>query len=197
LEIAKAFQRLPARPRRSILFVAMTGEEQGKLGSDYFASFPPVPRSALVAAVNIDGSIGSFPVRDAIVFGQAHSSLGRTAEQAGAECGFIISPEPQPERGLFVRSDHFCFVRAGVPGVFLSPGYRSSDPGIDGLKAYFEWAMSAYHMPGDDARRTFDYVTGAKFARFTGMLGYLVAMETGRPAWAEGDFFGRKFGQGR
>lgn len=197
IEIARAFRALPAPPRRSILFAATTGEEQGNLGSDYFVNNPPFPKGTIIANLNIDGAIEAEPVRDILAFGEGHSTLGDAARRAAAECGFDVSPDPLPRRGIFVRSDQYSFALAGVPAVFLSPGYRSGGSEEAGLKAYLAWVFSAYHTPKDDTSRKFDYVTGVKFARFAGWLTYKIAMDDVRPEWTDGDFFGRKFGQGR
>jgi len=196
LEVARAFCQLPARPRRSLLFVAVTGEEQLLLGSDYFAKNPPVPIEKVVANINIDGSIPYVPsLRDVVVHGSAHSSLGKTAAQAAAESGFEVSPDPTPDEGLFTRTDHFSFVKQGVPALFLDAGYKSGAPGVDALAVKKNWFVTVYHSPKDDASQKFDYATGARFGRFVGLVGYKVAMESERPKWNEGDFFGKRFGR--
>jgi hypothetical protein len=198
LEIARAFSKLPVRPRRSLLFVAVTGEEQLLLGSDYFATNPPVRIEKVVANINIDSSIPYLPsLRDVVVHGDAHSTLGKTAVQAAAESGFEVSPDPSPDEGTFTRTDHFSFVKQGIPALFLDTGYNSGAPGVDALGAKKKWAVTVYHSPKDDASQKFDYATGARFARFAGLVGYRVAMDTERPKWNDGDFFGKRFGSGR
>ncbi len=87
-------------------------------------------------------------------------------------------------------------VKQAVPALFLDVGYRSTEPGVDALKTQRQWFVTLYHSPKDDTSQKFDYVTGAKFARFAGLLGYKVAMETERPKWNQGDFFGKRFGRG-
>jgi len=196
LEIARAFSQMPARPRRSVMFVAVTGEEQGLLGSDYFASNSPVPIEKVVANINFDGTVPYVPsLRDVIAHGSAHSSLGRTAAQAAGESGFEISPDPFPDEGMFVRTDHYSFVTQGVPALYLDLGFKSSEPGVDVPKVRKQWLVTVYHSPKDDVSQKFDYPTGARFARFAGLLGYKVATETERPKWNEGDFFGKRFGR--
>jgi hypothetical protein len=111
LEIARAFSQLPRRPRRSVIFVVVTAEEVGLLGSDYFANNSPVPIEKVVANINFDMVALFVPaLRDVIAYGGDHSSLGRTAAQAAVESGFEISPDPFPSQGVFVRSDHYSFV---------------------------------------------------------------------------------------
>jgi len=178
------------------MFVAVTGEEQMLLGSDYFANNPPIPIKKVVANINLDGAVPYVSsLRDVIVHGSAHSSLGRTADRAAAESGFEVSPDPFPDEGLFVRTDHFSFVMQGVPAAFLDLGVKSSQPDVDAAKARRQWFVTLYHSPKDDASQKFDYPTGARFARFAGLLGYKVATETERPKWNDGDFFGKRFGR--
>jgi Zn-dependent M28 family amino/carboxypeptidase len=196
LEIARAFSELPSRPRRSVMFVGVTGEEQGLLGSEYFANHSPVPIEKVVANINFDESIPFLPsLRDVIAHGAEHSSLGTTAAQAARESGLDMSPDPFPDQGMFVRTDHFSFVKQGIPAVFIEMGYKSSEAGVDALKARLEWLITVYHSPKDDTSQKFDYLTGAKFARFAALLGYKVAMESERPRWKDGDFFGKRFGR--
>jgi hypothetical protein len=196
LEMARAFAQRPRRPRRSLLFLATTGEEQGLLGADYFANNPPVPIEKVAANINIDEPMPYVPsLRDVVVHGSAHSSLGKTAVQAAAESGFEVSPDPYPEEGMFVRTDHYPFVKQGVPALYLTMGYKSGAPGVDALEVQKKWLVTYYHSPKDDASQKFDYATGAKFARFAGLAGYQAAMEAERPKWNEGDFFGKRFGR--
>ena len=194
LEIARAFCQLPARPRRSVMFVAVTAEEQMLVGSDYFANNSPVSIEKVVADVNFDGPIPLQPsLRDVVAYGSEHSSLGQTATRAAAESGFAVSPDPRPDEGLFVRTDHYSFVKKGVPALFLNPGYSSGEAGLDALNAQMQWSVTIYHSPKDEASQKFDYPTGARFARFAGLVGYKVAMQNERPSWNSGDFFGKRF----
>lgn len=164
------------------------------LGSDYFANNSPVPIEKVVADVNFDGPIPLQPsMRDVVVYGSEHSSLGQTATRAAAESGFAASPDPRPDEGFFVRSDHFSFVKKGVPALLLFPGYSSGEPGLDALNAQMQWFVTIYHSPKDEASQKFDYPTGARFARFAGLVGYKVAMQNERPSWDSGDFFGKRF----
>nr|AHZ46190.1 peptidase [uncultured bacterium N27-1E] len=196
LEVARAFSQLPSAPRRSVMFVAVTGEEQKLLGSDYFANNLPVPPGQVVADINFDEPIPFVPsLRDVIVYGSEHSSLGPTAAQAAEEAGFELSPDPWPEEGIFVRADHYSFVKQGVPASYIAPGYKSSEQGVDGLEVLKEWLVTFYHSPKDDTSQTFDYPIGARFARFAGLMGYKIAMDSERPRWNEGDFFGNQFGR--
>lgn len=192
LESARAFAQSP--PRRSIMFIALTGEERGLLGSDYFAHYPTVPVEALVANVNIDMPLFLFPLADVVAFGAEHSSLKAAAESAATAEGFVLTPDPVPEENLFRRSDQYSFVRKGVPAIYLDPGFTSKDPSIDGTAVTKEHRLKHYHRPSDDLARPIDWDSAIRFARANTRLGYAIAAEDARPYWNEGDFFGDKFG---
>ncbi|MFC6981527.1 M28 family peptidase [Microbulbifer taiwanensis] len=113
LETARLFIESGRAPRRSLLFVAVTAEEEGLLGSDYFARHTPVPPQSIVANINLDMPMLLYPFKDIIAFGAEHSSLGKTAERAARRTGLKLSPDPMPEQVIFVRSDHYNFVRQG------------------------------------------------------------------------------------
>jgi hypothetical protein len=195
LEIARAFASLPKAPRRSILFVFVTGEEMGLLGSDYFANFPTVPRSAIAANINIDGAPGLFyPMKDLIVLGVEHSSLEQQVQPAAKRIGYSLSPDPMPEENFFVRSDQYSFVLQGVPAVDVTDGIHAIDPKIDGLKLQKEWMVTKYHTPLDNMDQALDYASGARAAGVNFLVGYEVAQQDAPPTWDKGDFFGEKFG---
>jgi hypothetical protein len=195
LEIARAFASLPKAPRRSVLFVFVTGEEMGLLGSDYYASFPTVPRSAIAANINIDGAPGLFyAMKDLIVLGVEHSSLDQQVEAAAKRIGYSLSPDPMPEENFFIRSDQYSFVQQGVPAVNVTDGTHASDPKIDGLKLQKEWMVTKYHTPLDNMDQVLDYDSGARAAGVNFLVGYEVAQQEAVPTWNKGDFFGEKFG---
>ncbi len=194
LEIARAFGRLAERPKRSVLFAFVTGEEQGLLGSDYFAHYPTVPLGSIVANINVDGGAALTPVSDVFAWGSEHSSLGGVVEHAASATGFSVSPDPFPEEGLFVRSDQFSFVKQGVPALFLEVGVHSKTPGVDALALLKNWLVTNYHSPMDDVRQPIDYETSARFAGFAFAVGQRVATDQQRPQWNQNDFFGQTFG---
>lgn len=191
IEAARAL--VAAQPARSILFVALTGEERGLLGSEYFAEYPTVPADAIVANLNIDMPLFLYPVADVIAFGAQHSSLHLPAEAAATAEGFSLVPDPKPEENFFVRSDQYSFVRKGVPALFLDVGMRSSDPAVDAEALYDDHLRHHYHEPSDDLSRPVHWASAVRFARANARIGYAVAMEPGRPRWNEGDFFGERF----
>jgi Peptidase family M28/PA domain len=191
LELARAFSGLHPKPRRSILFVAVTGEEAGLLGSDYFAHYPTVPKSALVANVNTDEDLLLWPLRDIVAFGAEHSSLEGVIQKAAARMNIVESPDPLPEEVIFIRSDQYSFVKAGVPAVMLTPGFKSTDPKIDPQKLFETWEATRYHQPQDDMQQPgLDWEAAAQYTRFAFLCGYLVANDQQRPTWNKGDFFG-------
>jgi hypothetical protein len=193
LETARAFAASP--PRRSVLFIAVTAEERGLLGSDYFANYPTVPTASMVANVNLDMPLFLFPLADMIAFGAEHSSLEITVTDAISNEGFALTPDPMPQETIFIRSDQYSFVRKGVPAVFLVPGYSSSDPDIDGQELVVDFRKNHYHRPSDDLSRPVDWDSARRFTRANARIGYAVADQDARPTWNEGDFFGEKFGR--
>ena len=197
LELARAFVRLDAPPARSILFLAVTGEERGLLGSDYFAHHPTVPAASLVANVNLDMVMMLQPLLDVTAFGAEHSSLLEPLEAAAASVGVAVTPDPYPEEVIFVRSDQYSFVRQGVPSLFLVSGMRNRDPNVDGKQRQLDWFSNVYHTPQDDMAQAFDFEAGGDFARLNFLLAHAVADDARRPTWNEGDFFGSRFARPR
>jgi len=194
IETARAFAAMPEPPKRSIVFIALTGEERGLVGSDYFAHYPTVPSDSIIANVNLDMPLLLYPVADIIAFGAEHSSLQGVIDLAIAAEDFDLSPDPMPEEVIFVRSDQYSFVKQGIPSVFLVPGFTSSDPDIDGEPIWRGFLQTYYHQPSDDLTRTIDWPSALRFARANVRIGYAVAEDATRPVWNEGDFFGVKFG---
>jgi hypothetical protein len=196
LEVARAFQRMSVRPRRSILFVSVTAEEAGLLGSDYFAHYPTVAKSAIVANVNMDEDQMLWPLKDIIPFGAEHSSLDDVVHEAAQRMHLGISPDPMPDEVIFIRSDQYSFVKQGIPAVFPVPGFKSDDPKIDPAKIFAQWEATRYHQVGDDMNQPgLDFEEAARFARFNWLVGYMVAQKTERPVWKKGDFFGEHYGK--
>jgi hypothetical protein len=196
LEVARAFSSLPQAPRRSILFILVTGEEKGLRGSDYFAHFPTVPIENIVADVNIDGVGGLlWPNKDIVPLGVEHSSLSKDVEAAARSMGYTISPDPIPEEVIFIRSDQYSFVKQGVPAVFMWPGMQSADPKIDGAAVFRTWISSIYHTPKDNMSQPFYFDSAARSTVLSFLVGFEVAQQAGRPTWNAGDFFGTRFVQ--
>jgi Zn-dependent M28 family amino/carboxypeptidase len=182
LETARMFAQAGTRPKRSILFIAVTGEEKGLLGADFFASNPTVPAGAMVANVNLDMPLLTIDFNNVVAFGAEHSSLKGTAQRALAKMGLGLVPDPWPEEGIFTRSDHYMFVRQGIPSVFIVTGMASFRKDEDGLKLWEQFLGSRYHQPNDDLAQPFNFMIGAE-----------IANTRARPSWNRGDFFGDLF----
>jgi hypothetical protein len=196
VEIARAFTKRNPRPRRSLLFVSVTGEEAGLLGSDYFAHYPTVAKDAIVADVNMDEDEMLWPLEDIVAFGADHSSLDVVVKKAAERVRLGVSPDPMPEETVFIRSDQYSFVKQGVPAVFPVAGFKSNDPKIHPEAIFKKWELERYHQPGDDMEQPgllFD--EAAKYGRFVFLCGDLIADDAQRPAWNRGDFFGEHYGK--
>jgi len=188
LEAARAFTQSGKRPRRSILFVALTAEEDGLIGSEYLARYPVVGNGKVVADVNLDMPILLYDFQDVVAFGAEHSTLGPIVERAAAKMGVTLSPDPMPEEQLFLRSDHYSFVKAGVPSVFLVTGFKNG-----GEKAFRDFLKTNYHKVSDDIRQPFDWQAGAKFAKINYLIAREIADADQEPRWYEGNSFGERF----
>lgn len=186
IEIARALAAAPRAPRRSVLFLAVTGEEKGMLGSEAFAQAPTVA-GEIVANVNLDMFLALGPFRRVIAYGAEHSTLAEPVARAARAAGVEVIADPHPEEVIFVRSDQFSFVERGVPAVFPVNGEESTG-----------WLRSVYHTPADEADQPgFDVVALEGFARFNRLLIEDVANAPAPPAWRPGDFFGERYGSRR
>ncbi len=166
MEIARAFARMNPRPRRSILFVTLTGEEEGLLGSDYLAHYPTVPKKSIVANINIDEDLMLWPLQDLVVYGAEHSSLSKEVDEAAKDLHLDISPDSQPEQVFFIRSDQYSFVKQGVPSISPAAGTKSGNSKISPKNIQDEWEQNTYHQPQDDMKQPLDFEAGAVYARF-------------------------------
>ena len=180
-------------PRRSVMFLAVTAEEKGLVGSEYFAMNPTVSIQSIVGVVNLDMPLLLYEFADVIAFGAGHSSMGDTVRSAAESYAIELSPDPFPEQNIFVRSDHYRFVQQGVPSVFLVTGMKSLDGSVDTQPVYEGFLQKHYHKPSDDLMLPIDYNAAAKFTRINTKIGALIANDPDRPVWQEGDFFGRTF----
>jgi len=194
LETARLFTQGQA-PRRSVLFLAVTAEEKGLVGSEYFANNPTIPTEQLAGVVNLDMPLLLYDFGDVIAFGAEHSTIGDAVQQAANREGVALTPDPFPEQNIFVRSDHYRFVQQGVPAVFLVTGTTSAD-GTTDTKAIFEsFLKEHYHTPSDDLNLPINYRAAARFTRVNFGIGDILANQLERPRWREGDFFGDTFGR--
>jgi Peptidase family M28 len=193
LEVARMLSVDRHRPKRSVLFIALTAEERGLLGSDVFARQPTVPKEALVADVNMDMPVALGPLADWVAFGAEHSTLGPVAARAARAEGYALAPDPLPEEHVFVRSDQYMFVRQGIPAIYMSNGSGSKDPAIDVKARWADFLKNHYHQPSDDLSLPIHYPSLAGLARVNARIVREVADAPQRPAWNKGDFFGGLF----
>lgn len=193
LEIARALHASGAKPRRSLVFAAVTAEEKGLLGSDFFAAQAPAREQQLVANINMDMPLTFTPVHDFVALGVQHSTLGATAKQAVAAQGYRLSADAAPEQVKFIRSDQFSFIRRGISAVVLSSGYQPRDPSVDLAELRDQFLSAHYHQPSDDLTLPLDYMTAADLARVNARIALSVANAASPPRWNNGDFFGEKF----
>lgn len=193
IEAARLFTRSGVAPKRSILFVAVTGEEKGLLGADYFATNPTVPRGSIVANVNLDMPLLVYDFNNVMAFGAEHSTLKGTATRALKKMGMDLIPDPWPEMGLFTRSDHYMFVRQGIPSIFLATGMGSARKDENPAKLWNEFLTSRYHQPNDDLAQPINYDAAARFAQLNYNIAREIADAPVRPAWNKDDFFGDTF----
>ena len=188
LEAARAFAESGTRPRRSILFIANTAEERGLLGADYFARNPTVPIANIASVVDLDMPLLLYDFTDVIAFGAEHSTLARTVARAAGKMNVKLSPDPMPEQSIFTRSDHYQFVRQGVPAVFLATGFANG-----GAETWAAFLDGAYHHVHDDLTQKIDWRAGARFAELNYLISRELADADRRPLWYRGDYFGNLF----
>jgi hypothetical protein len=190
IEIARALKASP--PRRSVLFLAVTGEEKGLLGSRYFASHPSVPAASIVADLNLDMFLPIHTLRVLTVYGLAESSLGNDIQAAAKAYGVGVQADPEPDRNIFIRSDQYSFIREGVPSLMFEFG---STPGSPEERLQRQWLNQRYHAPSDDAMQPVNLAAAARFNRIVAALARRVANKTARPVWSQNSFF-RRFADG-
>ena len=188
LDIAGEFRRRRTRPRRSILFVAVSGEEKGLLGSRWFARAPTVPRSSIVADLNYDMALPLFPLNSIIVLGAEESSIGADARAVGAAMGLPLTPDPFPERNAFIRSDQYSFIEAGIPAVAFKFGFLADTPEAETEQA---WRAARYHSPSDDAAQIVFRADEIRLHDFIAGLALRIADADARPRWNDDSFFRR------
>ena len=191
LEMARAFSGMKTATRRSLLFLAVTGEEEGLLGSDYYAHYPTVPMAQIVADINMDEVSFLYDFKDIVPLGGEHSSLGAVADDVARHLGLTVSPDPSPEEVFFIRSDQYSFILQGVPALYIGEGLQAVNPNLDGKKMQFDWETQRYHQPSDDMNQPFDFNATVKCTRVDLAAGYEIAQQTERPHWNAGDFFAK------
>jgi len=197
LEIARAYAQLPVRPRRTMVFLSVTAEEQLMLGSEYYAANPVYPLDRTLAVVNLEMLNVHGRTRDLTVVGLGTSDLDDTARQVASEQGRRLKPDPEPERGMYYRSDHFSFARRGVPAFEPDHGDEFiGKPAGYGLQVRKDFFDNLYHKPTDTVKPDWDLSGGVEDLQLYWMVGYRVAQGEKYPQWKPGAEFGIPRGPG-
>lgn len=184
IELARAFGKLSPQPSRSILFIAVTAEEQGLLGSQYYSEKPLYPLANTLADINMDVLNVYGKTKDVTIVGLGNSELDDYAEKVAAEQGRVIKPDPTPEKGSFYRSDHFPFAKQGVPALASGSGIDFiGKPADYGIKVRAEFTANIYHKPADMVRPDWDMSGAVQDLQFYGLIGFYVAQADKYPGW--------------
>jgi len=190
LELARAFQSLGAPPRRSIAFLAVTAEEQGLLGSLYYATHPIFPTAKTAAGINMDALNIYGPMKDIVVVGYGKSELDAYLEDAAAEQGRRVEPNPTPEKGSFYRSDHFSFAKQGIPALYAGTGNDHVVHGKEWTRKQKDnYSAEKYHKVTDEFNPNWDLSGAVDDLRLLFKVGYRLSMEDTFPNWKEGTEF--------
>jgi Zn-dependent M28 family amino/carboxypeptidase len=190
IEIARAMKDSGAQPKRSILFLSVTGEEKGELGSEYFAAHPTVS-GPIVADINMDMYLPLFPLKLLEVQGLGESTLGEDIRTVAEAAGVQVQADKEPEHNRFIRSDQYSFIKKGVPALAFKFGYI---PGTPQEKIFQAWMNERYHAPSDDVNQPVDLAAAAQFNAILEKLALRVADADQRPEWKPDSFF-RRFAQ--
>jgi Zn-dependent M28 family amino/carboxypeptidase len=193
LELAEAFSKLKPAPKRSILFLAVTGEEKGLLGAKYYAENPLYPLDRTLADINMDGLNQWGRTKDVVVVGYGNSTLDDDLKDAASAQSRILKPDAEPEKGFFYRSDHFEFAKQGVPALYIDPGveYIGKPEGY-GMQKRGEYTEHDYHNVSDEVKPDWDLSGAVEDLRLLFQVGYKVAQGEKWPEWKSGTEFKAK-----
>ncbi|MDP9143361.1 MAG: M28 family metallopeptidase [Actinomycetota bacterium] len=190
LEMARAFQELPTKPRRSVLFLAVTAEEQGLLGSEYYARTPLHPLAKTVANINVDVLNMDGRTSDLVVIGLGASELDDYLREAAGVQGRAVLPDPESEKGFYYRSDHFNFAKVGVPALYTDVGVTfEGQPAGYGAERSADWNTNRYHKPSDEVLPSWKPDGAIQDLELFFRVGYRVAQADSMPRWAPGNEF--------
>lgn len=192
LEIAEAFTKQEEKPKRSILFLAVTAEEQGLLGSEYYATNPIYPLDKTVAVLNMDALSNYGPTKDVVVIGHGQSELDEYAQAVAELQGRYIVPDKNPAAGYFFRSDHFSFAKEGVPALYSEAGIESVEDGMSYAKEAEAYTARHYHAPSDEYHADWDLSGMVQTVQFMYTIGYQLSLNDDFPNWKEGSEFKAK-----
>jgi len=175
-----------AHPRRSIVLLAVCGEEKGLLGSRYFAAHPSRHAGHIVADINTDMFLPLYPLSRVVGFGADESSLGDDIRAVGKPLGVELVPDPKPDHVVFVRADQYSFVRKGTPAVMLS---MDPHPGTAEESLVDQWFQTRYHAQADDLGQSVDLAAADAFNRLEYRLALRLADARSAPTWHRDSFF--------
>jgi Zn-dependent M28 family amino/carboxypeptidase len=194
LDIAASLKKSPEKLKRSLLFVFVTGEEKGLLGSKHFTQYPTVDAKSMVADINIDMFLPIIPLKTMVVFGLAESDLGDLAREVAQARAVQVVPDPEPQRNLFIRSDQYNFIRHGIPALAMNvfPDPNSAEQ----KKIFKDWLTNRYHAPSDDLAQPIDLSAAAQYEEIARGLMIRVANDDRRPQWKPDSFF-RRYADGK
>ncbi|HEX8655681.1 MAG TPA: M28 family metallopeptidase [Allosphingosinicella sp.] len=188
LDIAAQIRRTRVQPRRSLLFVIVTGEEKGLLGARYYARRPTVPRESIVADLNYDMALPLFPLTGINVIGAEESSIGADARAAADALGIALVPDAFPNRNAFIRSDQYAFIEQGVPAAAFRFGFAAGTPEAEIDRV---WRLNHYHAPSDDGSQPVFREDEIRLHDFIAAVALRIANADSRPRWNETSFFRR------
>ena len=191
LDVAASLKKSPEKLRRSLLFVFVTAEEKGLLGSKYFTVHPTVKPESMIANINIDMFLPIIPLKILRVLGLTDSDLGDMARDVAQSLGVQAAPDPEPQRNSFIRSDQYNFIRRGIPALAMSVSYAKGSPE---QKLFKDWLTKRYHAPSDDLDQPVDLSAAAKYEEIIRALMVRLANGDQRPQWKQDSFFRRYAG---
>ncbi len=188
LDLIASLKKSPKKLKRSLLFVFVTGEEKGLLGSRYFTTHPTVKPGSMIANINIDMFLPIVPLKVLTVYGLAESDMGDMAREVAQPLGIQVQPDPEPQRNSFIRSDQYNFIRHGVPALAMKVGFEQGSP----QQAIFKnWLTQRYHAPSDDLDQPVDLGAAGKYEQIIDTLMIRLADSAARPQWKPYSFFRR------
>jgi Zn-dependent M28 family amino/carboxypeptidase len=188
LDLIASLKKSAKKPKRSLLFVFVTGEEKGLLGSRYFTMHPTVKPGSMIANINIDMFLPIVPLKILTVYGLAESDMGELVRDVAQSLGIQVQPDPEPQRNAFIRSDQYNFIRHGVPALAMKVGFEQGSP----QQAIFKnWLTQRYHAPSDDLGQPVDLAAAGKYEDVIYGMMVRLADSASRPQWKQDSFFRR------
>jgi len=188
LDMLASLKKQSKKLKRSLLFVFVTGEEKGLLGSRYFTAHPTVKPGSMIANINIDMFLPIVPLKVLTVYGLAESDMGDAAREVAQSLGVQVQPDPEPQRNAFIRSDQYNFIRHGIPALAMGVGFL---PGSPEQQTFKDWLTQRYHAPSDDVDQPVDLAAAGKYEEIVRALAIKTADEAQRPQWKANSFFRR------